>query len=345
MKITCTLPAVAASQDTSQSGELAPGNRLGRYELLFAVAQGGMARVWAARQHGKLGFSKVVALKTIRPEMAHDGRFREMLLEEASLASSVHHPNVCEILDLGEERDVLFIAMEWIDGEGVARILKPEPKQPAQPLPDRLAAKIIADACAGLHAAHQLTDDDGRRLRLVHCDVSTQNLMVARSGAVKVIDWGVAKTLHSLRLDAVAISMEGKAAYMSPEQASGKRASALSDVFALGICLYELTTGKRPFSGGSREATIERLLANDLVPPSALRPDYPARLEQIVLRAMAPNPVHRYASADRMRAHLFEFLASSGSVITDSDVAGLLAERVGALIDQRRAYIGSALSR
>jgi serine/threonine-protein kinase len=330
---------VAASLEPKSSGELAPGSRLGRYELLFAVAQGGMARVWAARQHGKLGFSKVVALKTIRPEMADDARFRAMLLEEAQLASSVHHPNVCEILDLGEEGDVLFIAMEWIDGEGVARILKPG-SEPALPLDDRVAAKIIADACAGLHAAHQLTDDEGQRMRLVHCDVSTQNLMVARSGAVKVIDWGVAKALHSVRYDGLVMSMEGKAAYMSPEQAAGKRASALSDVFALGICLYELTTGKRPFSGGSRDATIERLLAGDLLRPSLVRTDYPPRLEQIVMRAMAQNPVHRYASADRMRAALLEYLKQSGPVLTDSDIARVVYERVGTLMDQRRAYIG-----
>jgi serine/threonine-protein kinase len=266
-----------------------------------------------------------------------------MFLEEAQLASSVHHPHVCEILDLGEENGVLFIAMEWIDGEGLARIMKPGPEP--QPLGDRVAAKIIADACAGLHAAHQLTDDDGKRLRLVHCDVSTQNLMVARSGAVKVIDWGVAKALHSVRYDGLVMSMEGKAAYMSPEQASGKRASTLSDVFALGICLYEITTGRRPFSAGSRDATIEQLLSGQFVKPSELRPDYPPRLEQVVLHAMAHNPVHRYPTADRMRTALTDYLKVSGPVITDTDVASIVAERVGPLIDQRRAYIGKVLGK
>lgn len=332
---------VMPSAERSARGELGPGDRLGRYELLFAVAQGGMARVWAARQHGNLGFSKIVAVKTIRPEMAHDSRFRTMFLDEAQLASAVHHPNVCEILDLGEERDVLYIAMEWIDGEGLARILRPA-KEPPAPLDHRIAAKIIADACAGLHAAHQLTDDEGRRMRLVHCDVSTQNLMVSRTGAVKVIDWGVAKALHSVRHDGLVMSMEGKAAYMSPEQAAGKRASALSDVFALGICLYEITTGKRPFATGSRDATIERLLAGDFARPSEIAEDYPLRLEQIVLRSMAHNSVHRYASAERMRAALNEYLKLSGPVLTDSDVAGVVLERVGPLMDERRSYIGHA---
>jgi eukaryotic-like serine/threonine-protein kinase len=312
--------------------------RLGRYELLFAVAQGGMARVWAARQHGTLGFSKIVAVKTIRPDMTHDKRFRSMFLEEAELASSVHHPNVCEILDLGEQGDVLYLAMEWIDGEGLARMLKPA-DEPV-PLDVRISAKIIADACAGLHAAHQLTDDEGRRLRLVHCDVSTQNLMVSRAGAVKVIDWGVARALHSARDDGLVMSMEGKAAYMSPEQASGKRAAALSDVFALGICLYEVTTGKRPFSGGSREATIERLKAGTFTRPSELDPAYPRRLEQVLLRAMAHNPLHRYSSAERMRVALQEYLVQSGPVLTDSEIAAVVTQRVGTLIDQRRAYIG-----
>jgi eukaryotic-like serine/threonine-protein kinase len=323
---------------SNSSGELGPGTRLGRYELLFAVAQGGMARVWAARQHGTLGFSKIVAVKTIRPDLAHDARFRSMFLEEAQLASLVHHPNVCEILDLGEQGDLVYLAMEWIDGEGLARMLKPADEP--LPLDFRISAKIIADACAGLHAAHQLTDDDGQRLRLVHCDVSTQNLMVSRAGAVKVIDWGVAKALHSARDDGLVMSMEGKAAYMSPEQAAGKRAAALSDVFALGICLYEITTGKRPFSGGSREATIERLKDGTFSRPSELDPEYPRRLEQIVLRAMAHNTLHRYSSAERMRVALLEYLAHSGPVVTDSEVAAVVTERVGPLIDQRRAYIG-----
>ncbi len=329
---------MVAPAQSNPDAELAPGNRLGRFELLFAVAQGGMARVWAARQHGKLGFTKVVAVKTIRPEMAHDSRFRSMFLEEAQLASSVQHPNVCEILDLGEQSGVLYMAMEWIDGEGLARMLKPVDEP--MPLDFRISAKIISDACAGLHAAHQLKSDEGKRLRLVHCDVSTQNLMVSRSGTVKVIDWGVAKALHSVRDDGLVMSMEGKAAYMSPEQASGKRAAALSDVFALGICLYEITTGKRPFSAGSREATIERLQAGKFVRPSELRPDYPPRLEQIVLRAMAHNPLHRYSSAERMRVALSEYLALSGPVLTDSDIATVVTERAGRLIDQRRAYIG-----
>jgi eukaryotic-like serine/threonine-protein kinase len=302
-----------------------------------------MARVWAARQHGERGFSKIVAVKTIRPDMAHDSRFRSMFLEEAELASSVNHPNVCEILDLGEQSDVLYLAMEWIDGEGLARILKPADEP--MPLDFRIAAKLIADACAGLHAAHQLTDGEGRRLRLVHCDVSTQNLMVSRAGAVKVIDWGVAKALHSVRDDGLVMSMEGKAAYMSPEQAEGKRPVALSDVFALGICLYEITTGRRPFSGGSREATIERLKAGTTMRPSELDPDYPPRLEQIVMRAMARNTLHRYSSADRMRVALLEYLALSGPVLTDSDIAAVVTERAGRLIDQRRAYIGKITAR
>jgi eukaryotic-like serine/threonine-protein kinase len=325
------------SPDRSDLGELGPGTRLGRYELLFPVAQGGMARVWAARMRGLLG--KIVAIKTIRSEMAPDPRFRKMFLEEAELASSVHHPNVCEILDLGEEADVLYLAMEWIDGESIARLLKPS-SDPALPLEPRIAAKIIADACGGLHAAHQVKSEDGSRMRLVHCDVSTQNIMVSRAGAVKVIDWGVAKALSSVRDDGLVLSMEGKAAYMSPEQAAGKRATALSDVFALGICLYEATTTRRPFSGGSREATLARLQAGEFEPPGDLVPDYPAKLESIVLRALAHNPVHRYASADRMRAALAEYLMASGPILTDTDIARVVVARAGALIDARRAYIG-----
>src|SRR5580698_9099367 len=159
---------------------LRAGYRLDRYELLCPIATGGMATVWLARLRGKRGFEKLFAIKTIRTELVDDPRFQEMFLDEARIASGIQHPNVAQILDLGEQQDVLFIVMEWVDGESLAKIRKLLAKRGTK-LPLGIALRILADACAGLHAAHELCDQRGERLGIVHRDVSPQNLLVAVS--------------------------------------------------------------------------------------------------------------------------------------------------------------------
>lgn len=303
-----------------------------------------MARVWAAKQHGQRGFSKVVAIKTILPNLAEDETFERMFLDEARVASGVHHPNVCEIFDLGEEEGVLYLAMEWVEGESLARLLKPgsgvEGALP-QRLNARLAAKIIAEACGGLHAAHELTDDHGDRLDVVHRDVSPQNILVATNGAVKVMDFGVAKALGMSTETTSAGQIKGKAPYMSPEQAGGQRVDRRSDVFALGICLYEATTGKRPFTapGGNQIQIVKQILSGRFEPPSAHVPGYPRELEAIVLKAMAMDPFQRFATADRMKTALEEWLAGSGPVITQTQIGAELQNRVGHIVSERQEHI------
>src|SRR3954468_21406393 len=159
-------------EEPSDYGTLQPGTRLGRYEMLVPIARGGMARVWAARLHGQRGFQKLVAIKVILPHLAEEPEFERMFLDEARIASGVHHPNVCEIYELGEERGALYLAMEWVNGDSLAHIRKRRGAASTvpDPLDPRIAARIIADACAGLHAAHDLTDDDGRALDVVHRD-------------------------------------------------------------------------------------------------------------------------------------------------------------------------------
>src|SRR5580704_16812199 len=163
---------------------LRAGYRLDRYELLCPIASGGMATVWLARLRGKRGFEKLFAIKTIRTELVDDPRFQEMFLDEARIASGIQHPNVAQILDLGEQEDVLFIVMEWVDGDSLAKIRKLVSKHGGK-MPVGLALRILADACAGLHAAHELRDDAGEPRGIVHRDVSPQNILVSTSGAVK----------------------------------------------------------------------------------------------------------------------------------------------------------------
>ncbi|MEZ4224364.1 MAG: serine/threonine-protein kinase [Polyangiaceae bacterium] len=325
------------------SFEVRSGVRLGRYEILLGIAEGGMARVWAAKQHGQRGFSKVVAIKTILPALASDPDFEAMFLDEARVAAGVHHPNVCEIFDLGEEHGVLYIAMEWVNGESLARIFKPARKDgqrgTAMPVDYRVAARIIADAAAGLHSAHQLKGEQGEPLNVVHRDVSPQNILVGVNGTVKVTDFGVAKALGTSHEATAAGQIKGKAAYMAPEQAGGGKLDRRSDVFALGICLYEVTTGARPFSGENQVAVLKALLSGAFAAPRELVPDYPPELEAIVLKAMNINPDARFATADEMRVALEEYLAHSGSIVTETQVAELVRARVGSVVDQRSQLI------
>lgn len=325
------------------SHEVRAGTRLGRYEILVPVAQGGMARVWAAKQHGQRGFSKLVAIKTILPGLANDPAFESMFLDEAHLSAGVHHPNVCEIFDLGEDAGALYIAMEWVNGEALNRIVKPPvprgEKGIAQRLNARIAARIVADAAKGLHAAHELRDDSGQLVGLVHRDVSPQNILVSLDGVVKVTDFGVAKALRNQQEATMAGQVKGKVAYMSPEQARGGAIDRRSDVFALGIVLYEITTAVRPFSGVNELEVMKSLASGRFDPPSAVVAGYPKELETIVLTAMSMDPAQRYPSADAVRVALEEWLSRSGPVVTEAHIAATVRERVGQHVDDRLAKI------
>jgi serine/threonine-protein kinase len=321
--------------------DLKPGTRLGRYELLLAIAKGGMARVWAARQHGQRGFSKTVAIKTILPHLAEEPEFERMFLDEARIAALVHHPNVCEIYELGEEGRVLYLAMEWVNGESLVHILRSSGKM--APMEPRLCARIFADACAGLHAAHQLTDDSGRPMNVVHRDISPHNILISADGNVKVADFGVAKALGQMHSATQAGQVKGKIAYMSPEQIAGTgTADRRIDIFAMGVSLYEATTGRRPYTGEGDPQVMHAILAGQYTPPSRIIRGYPPELEQIVHTAMAQDPTRRYPTAERMRMALEEYLARSGPIVTQSNVGLFVQQRVGNVLDRRRDRIRAA---
>jgi serine/threonine-protein kinase len=197
--------------------DIRPGQTVGRYEFLVPIAQGGMAAVWAARQRGSRGFTKTVAVKTMLPSISDDPRFEQMFLDEARIASRIRHPNVAEILDLGEQDDVLYLVMEWIDGEPLSLVRHTAVENAPFPLP--IAVKIVIDACSGLHAAHELLDEESRLIGLVHRDISPQNILIGYDGVVKLVDFGVAKTAGRTAETTHAGQVKGKPPYMSPEQA------------------------------------------------------------------------------------------------------------------------------
>jgi len=336
--------------ETSSPVHVRPGATLGRYELLLSIAAGGMARVWAARLRGHGGFSKLVALKMILPDFANDIEFQQMFFDEARIAAKVRHGHVCETFDLGDHEGVLYLAMEWVDGPSLLRLMRVESPDPARKddafyrrtIPPRLAARLLADACAGLHAAHELVDDDGTPLGVVHRDVSPHNILVSATGEVKVTDFGVAKAVGKSHAT-MAGHIKGKVSYMSPEQIrSSPTVDRRSDLFGLGCVLYEITTGRRPYYGDNDGELVASILAGRHTSPTELVPAYPEALVAIVDRALASDPTKRYQTAEEMRAALEEFLAASGPPIGANAIIELLRERCGTEMDRQREQIQRA---
>jgi serine/threonine-protein kinase len=320
---------------------LRPGDRLDRYELICPIASGGMARVWLARLRGKRGFEKLVAIKTIRTELIDDPRFQEMFLDEARIASGIQHPNVAQIIDLGEENETLYIVMEWVDGESLAKIRRLSAKR-GHPLPLGITLRIMADACAGLHAAHELRDVHGNIVEIVHRDVSPQNLLVSVSGAVKVIDFGVAKARNRRAGDTRTGVVKGKIHYMSPEQAHGRALDRRGDVWSIGVCLQELVTGKLPFDDDSDIDVVRRLMSDE--PPPKPGSSVPEPIVEIVAHSVVRNPDERFATAEAMQRAIETAIDRLGLTATSTDVAEFLRAAVPDLAEKRQKVVLEAIA-
>ena len=321
--------------------QLAAGSTLGRYELLIPIAKGGMAQVWAARLRGSRGFQKLVAIKTILSGALDNTRLEQMFLAEAQLASQIHHPNVVGTLELGEHEGMLYLVMEWVDGEPVSQVMTLALEHGGMPL--TVAVSLIAQACQGLHAAHELRDDNGNLLGVVHRDVSPQNLLVMPNGTAKLVDFGVAKaTARASNLTEVG-EVKGKFSYMAPEQVQAQSVDRRADIFALGILAYLLTTGKHPFRGASPGETVKNIMSDKPpVAPSALIPDYPAGLEAVILKALQKSPERRFETAEEMFAALEAALPEALETGFHQDVAAYLGKVLGPRANQRRAAIRQA---
>ena len=327
-----------------EQDELHPGSKVGPFDLIAPIGTGGMARVWAARVRGT---TDVVAVKMLLPELAENVEFRKMFFDEARIASRVRHPNVCSTFEMGEQQGTLYLSMEWLDGPSLMRILRPGREDITEceriPIRPRIAARIVADACAGLHAAHELVGEDGHPLAVVHRDVSPHNLLMTSGGEVKITDFGVAKALGKSHMT-IAGQLKGKLAYMAPEQLTGGTIDRRCDVFALGCVLYEITTGQRPFQGEHDPQVMTAIMMGRYEPPAALVHGYPHQLSIIVMRALANEPENRYASADHMREALENYLRASGPQVGATQVAALISERCGAEVDARRAAVSGAVN-
>jgi serine/threonine-protein kinase len=272
-----------------------------------------------------------------------------MFIDEATVASSIHHPNVCETYELGKDGDRMFMAMEWVAGDSLAGLLRQGDTLVALDL--RISARIIADACAGLHAAHETLGSDGAPLGVVHRDISPPNILISMQGQTKVNDFGIAKARYQLHERTKTGEVKGKFAYIPPEQISGSQVDRRADVYAMGCVLYVATLGSRPFGNGAN--ALRKILLNEYKLPRALRPDYPEGLETIIQRALSPKPDARFQTAEDMQIALEEWLLSSGKLVTASDVAKCVRERINpevrarndALLSQNRMAPELVMSR
>jgi serine/threonine-protein kinase len=280
----------------------------GRYRLLCRFAKGGMANLYLAQLVGDSGFEKLVAIKRIHEHLNYNREFCNMFVDEARLHARLSHPNVVQVIELGSVANSLFIAMEYVEGESLRALVR----RIKLPLP--LCARIVSDAAAGLHHAHQLRDSEGNLLNVVHRDVSPQNILISYEGMVKMVDFGVARARGNLHQTSVG-QIKGKFAYMAPEQVDGE-VDHRTDVYALGIVLYEITTNHRLFKGARDAATISRVRRREIPRPSLLRSGYPTALENIVTKALEPDPEQRFQTAEELEDELEGFLLKSGEFVT-----------------------------
>ncbi len=325
---------------------LAPkaAGKFGRYELLERLGVGGMAEVWLAQISGVSGFKKTLVVKTMHPNLAESPEFVKMFVKEASLAARLNHPNIVQIYDLGEIDGRYFIAMEYIPGRSFrqirGRIRKRFGDAPAN-FPPWLLLNAVARACDGLHYSHEFCDADGTRLGLVHRDISPENIMVSFAGGVKLLDFGVAKMSAIEQTHSSALV--GKFGYMSPQQARGERTDCRADVYALGVILYELLTGARPFQGANEVVILQNTVAGNFVHPQEAEPSIHAELARIILKAMAYEPANRYQGAAELQTDVLAYLRSA-DLACDQNHIGMFVSSLFPESTEIPAHLRNALA-
>ncbi|MEZ4392483.1 MAG: serine/threonine-protein kinase [Polyangiales bacterium] len=293
--------------------------KLGRYILRYRIAQGGMASVYLARLQSQAGFEKWVAVKTIHPHIATSPKFVSMFMDEARLAARLDHPNLCTVFDFGEQSGTYFIAMEYLHGESLGVVARRSWGM-GLAMPLEYAARVLADAARGLHAAHELRMDSGMAAGVVHRDVSPENIFVTYAGISKIVDFGVARSEVQNADRTATGELKGKVAYMSPEQIREARVDRRTDIWAAGVVLWEVTVGRRLFRRHSDAATVLAVLRDTIPLPSRVREDYPELLEAIVMRALERDPARRFQTTLEFARALESFLSASGLPAGAGDV-------------------------
>ena len=320
-----------------------PRRMLDRYEIIAEIARGGMGTVYLARLAGAGGFERLMALKLMHEHLAEDQAFVTMLLDEARTAAAIHHPNAVGIADVCESPVGYYLVMSYVDGFSLAHLLSHEHLSETARL--RAGIRMIADAAHGLHAAHTAKNAKGERLGIVHRDVSPQNVLVGTDGVGRIIDFGIALAASRVATSRPGM-LKGKPSYMAPEQARGDVCDARTDVFALGIMLWEILTNSRLFYADMDLATLVKVMECNVEPPTTRNPALPAALSDVAMKALSRTPEGRFASAREMAVQL-ERAADAAGLLADAHevealVAELFAEDIAAKQDAIAAHLASS---
>jgi serine/threonine protein kinase len=284
--------------------------KFGRYYLLDRIAVGGMAEVYRAVTHGVQGFRRTFVVKRILADKAMSPTFIRMFCDEARISALLHHPNIVQVYDFGHVDGSYFLAMEYLLGKDLSSVMRVL-RAAKTAMPPGLAAFIVREAAVGLHHAHTLRNAAGQTLGIVHRDVTPSNIMLVYAGGVKVLDFGIAKASNAVRVtdsDSGNAGVKGKFGYLAPEQARSEDVDRRADIFALGVTLWEMLTGRRLFVGKNQFDTLRNVLQRPVVPPSSLRPGIPPELDRVVLRALERDRARRYQTAEEMAVDLHQIL-------------------------------------
>ncbi len=321
------------------------GERLDRFELVAELAAGGMATVYLARFVGVAGFKRFVAIKRLHPHLAKEQEFIQMFLDEARLASRLHHPNVVPILEIGIQNEQHYLVMEYIEGDTVGHLMA-RAANVQKKIPVPIVIRIMLDTLTGLHAAHELHDDDGSPLEIVHRDVSPQNILVGVDGVARITDFGVAKAQARLANATQGGQLKGKLAYMSPEQVRGNMTvDRRADVFAAGIVTWELLTAQRLFKAEGEAETLFKVVAAEVPPIRNFEPGVPPEVEVVVRRALAAHPGDRFESTADYAEALEQAARTYNLVATVRQTAAFVNEMIGLDISQQREIVRAWLGR
>jgi len=296
--------------------------KLGRYILERRLAAGGMAEVFLARQSGPEGFEKVCVVKRMLPHLTDDEVFVSMFLDEARLAARLTHPNIAQIFDFGRNEDAYYLAMEYVAGSNLHWVVDDHARRGAKmPLPAVL--KVVALACQGLDFAHNATDEAGKPLQIIHRDISPHNIMLSKTGDVKLIDFGIAKASTGLHLTKAG-TLKGKYAYMAPEQVMGKPLDRRTDIYAMGLVLWELLANRPAIIGDSEASLMGAAARREFQAIETVRSDVPPEVRAVLERALAKELTGRYDSAAQMADELEDWLTKQGVRVKQSDLAALM---------------------
>jgi serine/threonine protein kinase len=314
---------------------------LDRFELIAELASGGMATVYLARLSGVAGFQRLVAIKKLHPHLAKEPDFIQMFLDEARLAARLHHPHVVPILEIGEGDDGYFLVMEYIEGDTLARLLA-RSAQTGKRIPPKAAIRMVLDLLDGLHAAHELRDDEDKPLNIVHRDVSPQNVLCGVDGSVRLTDFGVARAASRLTTTRTG-QLKGKLSYMAPEQARGKPIDRRADLFAAGIVLWESLAMRRLFKGSGEAETLDRVLYDPIPMLREANPEMPASIEEVVMKALERDVDKRHDTAASFSDALEAVARKEDLLGTHRDVAQhlelVLGRNISAHRDQMRSWL------